>query len=49
MNDEYIVRTEDGGKTWKPQELENTRRTIKEDDWIDLKDNGASDLTRASD
>jgi photosystem II stability/assembly factor-like uncharacterized protein len=45
MNDEYILRTEDGGKTWKPQELESTGKTIKEDDWIDLKNNGASDLT----
>lgn len=48
MNNDYILRTEDGGKTWKPQELENTGRTIKEDDWIDLKDNGASDLTLTS-
>jgi|GEM_PF-6666282 len=48
MNDEYILRTEDGGNTWKPQELENTGRMIKEDDWIDLNDNGASDLTITS-
>lgn len=48
MNDNYVLRTEDGGKTWKPQELENTGRTIKDDDWIDLKDNGASDLTLTS-
>lgn len=49
MNDEYILRTEDGGKTWKPQALENTEKMIKEDDWIDLNDNGASDLTFTSD
>jgi photosystem II stability/assembly factor-like uncharacterized protein len=49
INDEYIIRTEDGGKTWKAQELESTGRTIKEDDWISLTDNGASDLTLASD
>ncbi len=48
INDEYILRTEDGGKTWKPEELENTGRTVKEDDWIDLNDNGASALALTS-
>jgi photosystem II stability/assembly factor-like uncharacterized protein len=47
VNDDYVLRTEDGGKSWRPQELENTGRIVNDKDWIDLKDNGASALTLA--
>jgi len=48
MNDEYILRTENGGVTWQPIELEPTVEKIGSDDWIRLNRSGASDLEISS-
>ncbi len=44
MNDEYILRTSDGGDTWAYSEITPRERKIDRSDWIKLNDSGASDL-----
>lgn len=44
MNDEYVLRTEDSGKTWVPQQIEPREAVIDDNDWVKLDKTGAANL-----
>lgn len=49
VNDNYILRTEDGGITWLPQGLEPGNLNIKKSGWIETNEYGAAEITMSAD
>ncbi|PYT00377.1 MAG: hypothetical protein DMF63_07340 [Acidobacteria bacterium] len=45
MNNEYVLRTGDGGASWRKEELLPEERVLRPDDWVKQDRTGASDLT----
>lgn len=49
INNNYIIRTEDGGVNWIPQGLESKNLIIKKSGWVETNEYGAAKFATSSD
>jgi photosystem II stability/assembly factor-like uncharacterized protein len=49
INDNYIIRTENGGINWTPQGLESENLIIKKSGWVETNEYGAAKFATSSD